>query len=306
MVVMRSNPVHTRSTPAVRGRWWCLLVLAACAAPPPETDAVVDDAGRTVTLAGPATRIVSLAPPTTEMLFAIGAGDRLVGRTVWDTDPPEAEAVPSVGDAFPPNLEVILAQNPDLVVFYASEANATAVDRLDRLGIASISIRMDRLESVSRAARRLGRLTGLEVRAERLARQFERSLDSLAAIAWSARPVGVVLTWDNPPIVIGAGSFLSELLALAGARNAFADIPDASPTVTVETIVARDPDFFLLIGGPAVPEWAARPEWQVVEAVREGHFVRLAGTEFSWPSFRAIDAVDRLTRALAAYRDGWP
>ena len=193
---------------------WCLFVaVAACSSPPADSPGgLTDDANRVVALARPAARIVSLGPGTTELLFAIGAGERMVGRTVWDTYPPAAERVPTVGDAFPPNLEVILARQPDLVVFYASEGNLPTIERLERLGIATVSVRLDRLESVPRAARWLGRLTGLEERAEALAARFERRLDSLSGLTWAGRPVGVVLTWDNPPIVIGGGSFLSELL----------------------------------------------------------------------------------------------
>lgn len=307
MVAMQSTSIRPElvaTRPPGVCFFWLLVgaALLGCDAPATPGANQVDDTGRTVALATPARRIVSLGPSTTELLFAIGAGDRVVGRTDWDTYPPEAAAVPSVGDAFPPNLEVILAREPDLVVFYASEANAQAIDRLEALGIATISLRMDRLESVPRAARWFGRLTGLESRADSLASRFESQLDSLGHLAWTDRPRGVVLTWDNPPIVIGAGSFLSEMLELAGTRNAFADIPDASPTVSIETIVDRDPDFFLLTGGPSRPEWAARPEWRAVEAVREGRFVHVEGTEFSWPSLRAVSAVKHLIDVVASYR----
>lgn len=309
MVAMQSFPSRpllrrVRTSGVVLLGFWAAI--AACAAPGQERDAARDDAGHPLPVGVAAARIVSLGPATTELLFAIGAGDRVVGRTVWDTYPPVATHVPSVGDPFPPNLEVIVALDPDLVVFYASPANAPAIERLDQMGIASISVRMDKLESVSRAARWFGALTGLEPRADSLASRFERRLDSLEHLSWTERPAGVVLTWDNPPIVIGAGSFLSELLTLAGARNAFGDIPDASPTVNIENIVARNPDFFLLTGGPVQPEWATRPEWEAVPAVRDGRFVRVEGTEFSWPSLRAIEAVARLTEAVAPYRGANP
>src|SRR5881628_3084282 len=100
--------------------------------------AVTDDVGRRVTLAAPARRIVSLLPSFTEILFAIGAGDRLVGRTTWCDYPPEALAVPSVGDGMPPSVEAVAARRPDLVVLYRAGPNVTAAEQLERLGIRTV------------------------------------------------------------------------------------------------------------------------------------------------------------------------
>src|SRR6266566_8176583 len=103
-------------------------------APPRGNLVVTDDAARRVALAAPARRVVSLLPSFTEMLFAIGAGDRLVGRTTWCDYPPAARAVPSVGDGIPPNIEAVAARRPDLVVLYRSAPNVTVRDELARLG----------------------------------------------------------------------------------------------------------------------------------------------------------------------------
>src|SRR5919198_322825 len=121
---------------------------------------VTDDAGRAVSLAQPARRIVSLSPATTELLFALGAGDRVVGRTRWCDYPPAARDVPSVGDGLNPNVEAVAARHPDLVVLYRSPLDETAAASLGRLGIAAALVQQDRLEDVARAARLLGRLTG--------------------------------------------------------------------------------------------------------------------------------------------------
>src|SRR2546429_6851705 len=105
--------------------------------------AVTDDAGRRVTLAAPARRIVSLLPSFTEILFAIGAGDRLVGRTSWCDYPPEARAVPSVGDGMPPSVEAVAARRPDLVVLYPSGPNGTAAEQLERPGIPTVLVHLN-------------------------------------------------------------------------------------------------------------------------------------------------------------------
>lgn len=271
----------------------------ACAAPEPPSRAPRDDTGRAVRLAAPARRIVSLSPSTTELLFAIGAGPALVGRTRWCDYPPEASAVPSVGDGLRPDVERIAGRRPDLVVLYASGANQSAVARLAQLGVATASVRLDRLEDLPRVARFLGRLTGFASRADSLAYAFSRQLDSArAALAGAGTPRRVaVVVWDRPPMVIGRGSFLSDLISLAGGRNVFDDLRQPSAATTIEAIAERDPDALLVLGN-TVPAFAARAEWQSVRAVRQGRLIRVAGSEFERPTFRALTAAAALRAAL--------
>jgi ABC-type Fe3+-hydroxamate transport system substrate-binding protein len=278
------------------------LALAACAraehVPVRGAIAVTDDAGRRATLAAPARRIVSLLPSFTEILFAIGAGDRLVGRTTWCDYPPEALAVPSVGDGMPPSVEAVAARRPDLVVLYRSGPNLTAAEQLERLGIRTVLFDLNLLEELGPTARRLGQLTGLEPAGDSLAGVMDR-LASEPPIP-STRSL-VFIVWDNPPIVIGAGSYLDRLAALAGARNVFHDIGSPSAQVSIETIAARDPDFVALLSDSAVPpRYAARPEWRVVRAVRHARFLFLPGQLFGRPGPRAAEAIREFRRRLEA------
>jgi iron complex transport system substrate-binding protein len=258
--------------------------------------AVTDDAGRRVALAAPARRIVSLLPSFTELLFAIGAGDRLVGRTTWCDYPPEALAVPSVGDGMPPSVEAVAAKRPDLVVLYRSGPNVTAAEQLERLGIRTVLLDLNLLEQLGPAARRLGQLTGHERAGDSLA----VTLDSLAAQPLAPGTQSLVfIVWDNPAIVIGAGSYLDRLAALAGARNVFHDIGSPSAQVAIETIAARDPDFIAVLSDSAVvPRYAARPEWRAVRAVRNGRFLFLPGQLFGRPGPRIADAVREFRQRL--------
>src|SRR5437867_6866209 len=211
--------------------------------PPPPTSpggvAVTDDAGRRVELTAPARRIVSLSPAVTELLFALGAGERVVGRTRWCDFPPAARALPSVGDGLNPNVEAVAARRPDLVVLYRSPLNETAARQLERLGIAAALVRQDRLEDVARAARLLGRLTGVGAVGDSLAASLERLL---AAPHPTPHARLAFVVWDDPPVVIGGGSYLDQLATLAGAQNVFHDVGSATATVAIETIAARDPD----------------------------------------------------------------
>lgn len=276
-------------------------VLTACRAGRDAAAGVTDDAGRVVRVDAPPHRIVSLSPATTELLFDLGAGDRVVGRTRWCQDPPEALAVPSVGDGFAPNVEAVVARRPDLVVFYHTASNAEAIAQLDAMGIATISLRTDRIADFERAARLLGTLLDRAARADSLIRALEAELAAApAASAASAAPSVAIIAWDNPPIVIGASSFLGEIVTLAGARNVFSDVAQPSLTVSIETIVARDPDLLLVHTDDSLPGFMARPEWRVVEAVRERRLLRVHGTEFGHPSFRVAKAVAHLRELLAA------
>jgi len=246
----------------------------------------------------PAHRIVSLAPSSTELLFALGAGDQLVGRTTWCRYPPAALQVPDVGDGLNPNIEAIAARRPDLVVLYRSPLNETAKTQLARLGIPAVTLAQDRLEDIGRAARELGRLTGHEAAGDSIGAALDALL-GMPAPAPIARVAFVV--WDNPPMVIGGGSYLDQLATLAGGANVFHDLAAASATVSIETIVARNPDVILVLSdSSAPPAYSGRREWRAIRAVREQRFIMLRADLFGRPSPTAPAAVAALRRALEA------
>jgi len=246
-----------------------------------------------------ARRIVSLLPSFTEILFAIGAGDRIVGRTTWCDYPPAALAIPSVGDGMPPNIEAVAARKPDLVVLYNSGPNVTAAKQLERIGIHTVLLDLNRLEDLGPAARTLGRLTGLEERAESLATAMD-AFTSTNLHPPSPTSTIAFVVWDNPPIIIGTGSYLHQLAALAGARNVFGDVAAPSAQVSLETIAARDPQWIAVLSDSgATPAFAKRQEWRAVRAVRQGHFLLLKGSLFGRPGPRSGEAVKELKALLA-------
>jgi ABC-type Fe3+-hydroxamate transport system substrate-binding protein len=272
-------------------RWAPLLAVLALTCRPPDRAAA--GAG------GPAHRIVSLAPSITELLFALGAGDQVVGRTVYCLYPPAARAVPSVGDGLNPNVEAVAARRPDLVLLYRSPQTETAARQLEALGIRTMIVRQDRLEDVAQDARVLGRATGHGAAGDSIGRM----LDALLALPLPAPRARIAyIVWDAPPIVIGGGSFLDELAARAGAANVFHDLSTPSATVSLETIAARDPDWIAIVRDSASappPDWSRRREWRTIRAVREGRFLALPADLFGQPSPRAPEAVALLRQLLA-------
>ena len=285
---------------------WFLLAAVAGGACGPRTPVArsaaslwaVDDAGDTVRLAAPARRIVSLIPATSELLYALGAGDRVVGRTTWCDYPPAIAAVPVMGDGIRPNIELVAAQRPDLVVLYNSGQNADAVARFRELGIASVRVSIDRIDDLLRDARLLGRLTGREAVADSLARAITDSLAAVTVDPEALRPGVFIIVWDSPPMTIGRGSFLHEVVERAGGRNIFGDLAASAGQVSIEAVADRDPDL-ILTSADGLPRFAGRPEWQVVRAVRERHFLHVRGSAFDPPSPRTPNAIRELSGAMA-------
>jgi iron complex transport system substrate-binding protein len=300
------SSIRQRLVTGRRRQAWCVIgavILGAPACrPAPASQGriqVVDDAGDTVRLASPAKRVVSLIPASTELLFAIGADSLVVGRTSYCDYPPRAKSVPNLGDGIKPNLEAVLAQRPDLVVLYNSGQNAAVAGRLRELGVPSLRINTDALSSVSRVARMLGDLTGHRQSADSVAAVFDTALAAATQPPAANRPKVLLLVWEQPPMTIGRGSFLSELVERAGGENLFADVSASSGIVSVEAVAARNPDLiFSTTEGPIA--FASRPEWQVVRAVRERRFLRVVGSEFNRPSPRAPAAIRELAARFYA------
>ena len=228
-----------------------------------------DDYGTRVEIGKPPERIVSLNPTTTEILFAIGAGKRLVGRSQYDTFPDSAKLVPSLGPALRPSVEAIVSAKPDLVILYASEDNKPAFDRLRQAEIPTVAFKMDSIDQFRRDTWLLGRLIGDTTSARIVIDSVSATLDRVRrATASLPRPTVFLPTWNKPIIAIGGGSFMSELLDIAGAKNIYTSAPTPSLTVTIEDVVARNPDF-VLVGPQMDSTIQTSPMWRTIPAVRD-------------------------------------
>ena len=276
-----------------------LALAGACRADAPRRTEARDDLGDPVATADAAPRrIVSLNPTTTELLFAIGAGGRLVGRTTWDLFPPRVRDVPDLGPGLRPNVEAVLAARPDLVILYASEDNRDAARRLRAAGVRTVAYRVDRIADFARVTRALGRLTGDTVAARITVDTVQATLARVrAATDTVARPSAFWILWESPLLAVGGGSFLDELLGAAGATNVYHALPAPSPAVSFEDLVRRDPDVVL-----ASPQSRARiladPRWQALRAVRSGRVLVFDTTIVNGPSARVGSSAVSLARLL--------
>jgi ABC-type Fe3+-hydroxamate transport system substrate-binding protein len=212
--------------------------------------------------------------------------------------------VPSVGAWLPPNVEAVAARSPDLVILYQGPTLAAAASRLRALGIAVLALRTDHLSDVSRLAHLLGPVLGASRTADSLASSYEMRLDTLRRSASpSSAPAVALLAWDQPLVVLGAGSFVSELVELAGARNAYRDLPLSSVPMSLESLVFRDPNVIITVGRMTTG-FAARPEWQTVRAVRERRIISITSSALTRPSPRSLAAIPLLRHRLEAIMIG--
>jgi ABC-type Fe3+-hydroxamate transport system substrate-binding protein len=247
-------------------------------------------------------RIVSLNPATTEILFTIGAGARLRGRSTYDLWPDSARFIPALGDAIRPNVEVVLATRPDLVILYASEDNRGPAERFRAAGVSTLALKIDHISDFRRATALLGAILRDSARAQVVIDSVYRSLERVR-ISSAALPHPSVFwhIWDAPLITIGRGSFMNELVDIAGGRNIYADIAGPSKSVSLEDVAKRNPDFILAgpIGAATIRN---DPRWRIVRAAREGNVLVVDTTLVARPSVRLGEAAVSLAQLLHSRR----
>lgn len=266
------------------------------AAPAPTTE--TDDFGDTLVFGTSPARIVSLNPTTTELLFAIGVGSRVVGRTTYDLYPAEALAVPDLGQGLRPNVEAVLATKPDLVILYASADNREAARRLRASGVNTVAWKLDRIEHMFQATRTLGRLVGDTLAANRTVDSVGATLERVRAQTASLpHPTVFWFLWESPLLSVGGGSFLNELLEIAGARNVFAELPQPSPAVAFEELLRRDPQF-VLASQKTMAHMETDARWNTLPAVRMRRVLTFDTSMVNGPSSRVGSSAVSLARLL--------
>ena len=221
---------------------------------------LVDDAGARHTFEAAPGRMISLVPSATEALLAMALDDRLVGRTDYDRMP-ELTDLPSVGGGLQPNLEILVSLDLDLVIRFAGGSDLATAQRLTELGIPHFAVQPDGIEDVLSIIRDLGRITGASDAAEALLSEIQIDLDDVARrVATLSNPRVAYLLGGDPPWVAGPGTYIDELIALAGGRNVFDDLGPLYAPVSMEALLDRDLDLILLSNGlPEPPPLAHVP-----------------------------------------------
>lgn len=276
----------------------CSLAMLACDQQRAERVDTRDDFGDPIRIGQVPARIVSLNPATTELLFALGAGGRLVGRSDYDLWPDSARSIPALGQGLQPNVEAVLGTHPDLVILYGSQDNRPAALRLRAAGVNTLALKNDHISDFRRATQLLGAILGDSARAKAVADSVYRTLDRVRlATAQLPRPVVFWHIWDAPLITIGAGSFMNELVDIAGARNVYADIPSPSKAISLEDVARRDPEF-ILAGPIGAQRISADRRWQIVRAARANKVLVVDTVLVARPSVRLGEAAVSLANLL--------
>ncbi len=245
-----------------------------------------------------ATRVVSLNPAFTEIVFAIGAGAQLVGRTSWDNRPAQALDVTNVGAGIRPNVEAVLATRPTLVLLYATAENRAAAEAFSRAGVRTIALRTITIADFKRASHIIGVALGQTASATALVDSISTTLTAVrTAVADAPRPRVVWPSWESPVLVVGNASYEAELLDIAGAENVFEDRSESVAGVTIEEIARRDPE--LVLAGPErIARLRASAPWRAVRAVRDGQVLVLDSNVVGRPGVTIGMAAVSLARLL--------
>jgi iron complex transport system substrate-binding protein len=232
---------------------------------------------------------VSLAPNLTELAYAAGAGDALVGTVDYSDYPAAARSLPRVGDAWRVDPESVLALRPDLVLAWSSGTPEATITRLVALKLRVVPIATYRLADVATALRTIGRMAGSEGAAEAAASRFEADIDRLRAAHANSRRLGVFIEIDDEPLyTVNDRHVISEVVELCGGRNVFADLPQLAPAVTIESVLARNPEVILTTDDTIEDPQALWRGWKTLVAVR-------SGTIYSMASDTLTRATPRLT-----------
>jgi iron complex transport system substrate-binding protein len=280
------------------------LLSLACFLISPDAPAeirVIDDTGKPVTLARPARRIVSLAPHVTELLYAAGAGNRMVGAVEYSDYPDDAKRIPRVGSGFGFDMEAIVAMQPDLIIAWQSGNPSWQVARLSGLGLPVFVTEPRRLDDVAGLLERLGRLAGTEAVAAKVASEFRHRRAQLQARYAGRPPVAVFYqVIDVALLTINGQHLINDVIDLCGGQNVFSDLPSLTPRVDVESVLQKNPDVILASGhAPLWPAWRERwRAWPAFSAAARGNLFFIPPDLIHRHSPRILQGAEQVCAAL--------
>jgi iron complex transport system substrate-binding protein len=261
---------------------------------------VTDEMGRKVTLPDHVHRIVCLTPSVVDTLYAIGAGAEIVGITEYTLYPPQARQKPSIGDILRPSLERITILHPDVVIGVAPLNSAETIRGVERMGIPVFLVNPRGLDGLYNSIASIARVVGREAESATLLAQLRAREYKVRHEALNGHRPKVLLALSiDPCITAGHKAFITELISAAGARSVTDEIEQEWMEISLEDIVARKPDFILLMKDSplSLKELNSHSGWKSLEAVRRGHVI-VIDDRLQSPSPVAFDALEDFARQL--------
>ena len=284
-----------------------LLLLGACSTRSDQTDSranlhqITDEAGRSITVPGQVIRFISLAPNLTEIVYAIGAGDGLVGRTTYCNYPAEAQKVEAVGDTLKPSIERIIALRPQVVFVSTASQLEVFTSELEAHHIAVYVTDSHNLDDVFRSIERIADVLGKQEQADDLLKQLKARVVMVEDKVKSRPPVRVFYQVSNEPLyTIGREAFITDLIRRAGGISVTADVPGAWPRYSAESALAARPDAIVLPTGGSLGDTNSNVASALKRspAVANGRVYKINADHLSRPGPRSVDGLEELARAL--------
>jgi iron complex transport system substrate-binding protein len=267
---------------------------------------VRDDYGNEVALEKPASRIVSLAPHLTELVYAAGAGARLVGAVEYSDFPAAARSLPRVGSDARIDLEAVLALRPDLVVAWPNAGSLRTVERLAELGLPVFRSEPRELDDIARTLERLGRLAGGPAQADAAAAAFRTRAAGLQQRHGARRKVRVFYQiWDRPLLTVNGAHMISKVLAACGGENVFAALPLLVPEVDGEAVLRANPEVIVASGSnDTQPQWLeAWRRFPGLSAAARGQLYTVPADLIQRQTPRILEGAERICTILEAVRE---
>ncbi|MCP5267522.1 MAG: cobalamin-binding protein [Zoogloeaceae bacterium] len=266
---------------------------------------VRDDLGNTVRLAQPAKRIVSLAPHMTETLFAAGAGSQIVGTVDYSDFPEAAKKIPRVGGYSRFDLERVAALKPDLIVGWYSGNAPAHIEKLQALGFPLYISQPNQIDHIATEIERFGELAGTTAVATPEARRFREQLAALRArYSGKATVRTFYQIWKQPLMTIGKNQIISDVVRLCGGSNVFGQIEQMAPAVTVEAVIAANPEVIIASGmGDSRPEWLDDwKKWTSIDAVKRDNLFFVPPELIQRHTPRLLEGTEKLCQHLETVR----
>lgn len=285
---------------------WFSILAALVAVHASAQITVQDDKGSTIVLQRPAQRVVTLAPHATELVFAAGGGERIVGTVKYSEYPAAAKDIPRVGDNRSVDLERLISVKPDLLVVWRHNAADRQLEQLRKLGVPIFYSEPLKLEDIPQNIERLGRLLGTEKQAQEQARAFRQRLQHLGDQV-KGRPVLRMFyqLWDRPLYTLTAKNIVNDVIRVCGGENVFAALPVPAPVVTVEAVLLENPDVIVAGAGgnrstDGISHWKQYPG---LRAVGSDNLFKVDADLLNRPGPRILDGTEILCAQIEQARE---